>query len=108
LVVFFSPLGVFSFSLGSSGGDGFNSFVVVSVSLVKIDFSLLEDFGVIGDGLFEGSDGGSLFVDLLVEVSNRFVTNSLIGSVLGIRFFLFLGDFANDFVNQKGNFFKGG
>jgi len=94
--------------LSGSGGDGFNGFVVISVGLFEVDLSLLEDFGVIGDGLFEGSNGVSLLVDLLVEVGDGFVTDGLVGSVLGISTFLFGGDFADDFFDQKGNFFKGG
>jgi len=105
LVVFISPLGVFSFSFSGSLLDGLNGLIVILVGLSKTSFSVREDFGVVNNGLFEGSDGSYFLNDLRVEPTDVLVTSSLVGLVVGISFTLILLEGSGDLVEEEDDFF---
>jgi len=52
VIIFIGPFFVSGLSFGGSDFDGFNSFIVISVSLGEVNSGLSEDFFVISDGSF--------------------------------------------------------
>jgi len=107
-VIIISPLGVFNLSLFGSLVDGIDGLIVVLLGLSEVNLSLFEDGTVVGDGGFEGSDGGYVLGDLLVESTDGFVTHGLVGLVVGVMFSLILLELSGDFVKEEGDFFLGG
>lgn len=108
LVVFLSPSGVLSSSLGSSSLDGLDGFIEILLSLSQIDLSLGQDIFVVSNGSLEGGDGILVLSDLLLQSSDGLVTGGLVRSVLLVSRLLVSIDLAQDLINQKGDLFEGG
>lgn len=84
-VVDVDPAGVFSFSLGGTGFEGGDGFVVVGGGEVQVGLGLGQQFGVRFDRVLDGGDRFGLGVDLEGELGDHVFTEGFVGFVVGIR-----------------------
>jgi len=103
-VIDVNPSGVFSFSLGISGFEGRDGFIVVGGGEVKVDLSLVEEFFVGLDGSLDGGNRFGLGGDLSGEFSGDVVAKGFVGGVVLVGISLSVLDIISNFNNGGLNF----